>query len=78
MPRRSLLSESDRARLLALPESHDDLIRQYAFTQTDLSLINQRRGDSNRLGFAVQLCLLRFPGYALASDLQVSRTRSSN
>lgn len=71
MPRRTLLSESDRAKLLALPESHDDLIRQYAFTQTDLSLIEQRRGDSNRLGFAVQLCLLRYPGYALSPDLQV-------
>ncbi|NNN28723.1 DUF4158 domain-containing protein, partial [Pseudomonas nitroreducens] len=23
---------------------------------------------SNRLGFAVQLCLLRYPGYALGND----------
>jgi TnpA family transposase len=71
VPRRSLLSESDRAQLLACPESHDELVRHYAFTQTDLSLIDQRRGDANRLGFAVQLCVLRFPGYALSPDLQV-------
>jgi len=33
-----------------------------------LALIRQRRGAANRLGFAVQMCLLRDPGYALASD----------
>jgi TnpA family transposase len=51
-----------------LPESADDLIRYYTFNETDLSLIRQRRGEANRLGFAVQLCLLRYPGYALGSD----------
>ncbi|KPY01618.1 putative transposase [Pseudomonas savastanoi pv. nerii] len=54
--------------MLALPDSQDDLIRYYTFNESDLSLIRQRRGDANRLGFAVQLCLLRYPGYALASD----------
>ncbi|RMO96689.1 hypothetical protein ALQ33_200224 [Pseudomonas syringae pv. philadelphi] len=68
MPRRSILSASERDTLLALPESQDDLIRYYTFNESDLSLIRQRRGDANRLGFAVQLCLLRYPGYALASD----------
>ncbi len=68
MPRRSILSASERDTLLALPYSQDDLIRYYTFNESDLSLIRQRRGDANRLGFAVQLCLLRYPGYALASD----------
>ncbi|GKQ44696.1 hypothetical protein PSTH1771_08570 [Pseudomonas syringae pv. theae] len=68
MPRRSILSASERDTLLALPDSQDDLIRYYTFNESDLSLIRQRRGDANRLGFAVQLCLLRYPGYALASD----------
>lgn len=68
MPRRSILSATERGTLLALPESQDDLIRYYTFNESDLSLIRQRRGDANRLGFAVQLCLLRYPGYALASD----------
>ncbi|OGB21535.1 MAG: hypothetical protein A3I66_00170 [Burkholderiales bacterium RIFCSPLOWO2_02_FULL_57_36] len=34
-----------------------------------MALVRQRRGEANRLGFAVQLCLLRFPGYALGNDL---------
>lgn len=34
-------------------------------------MIRQRRGDANRLGFAVQLSLLRHPGIALAEDTQV-------
>ena len=72
MPRRSILSASERDTLLALPESQDDLIRYYTFNESDLSLIRQRRGDANRLGFAVQLCLLRYPGYALASDSVLS------
>ena len=68
MPRRSLLSDTERDSLLVLPESQDDLIQQYIFTDADLALIRQRRGAANRLGFAVQMCLLRYPGYALASD----------
>lgn len=31
-------------------------------------MIRQRRGAANRLGFAVQICLLRYPGNALAND----------
>ncbi|MCJ4332274.1 DUF4158 domain-containing protein, partial [Klebsiella pneumoniae] len=68
MPRRLILSATERDTLLALPESQDDLIRYYTFNDSDLSLIRQRRGDANRLGFAVQLCLLRYPGYALGTD----------
>ncbi|MCP1489786.1 hypothetical protein J3D48_006196 [Pseudomonas fluorescens] len=51
MPRRSILSASERDTLLALPDSQDDLIRYYTFNESDLSLIRQRRGDANRLGF---------------------------
>jgi hypothetical protein len=41
------------------------LIRLYTLSEQDLSVIKQRRGDANRLGFAVLLCCLRYPGYAL-------------
>lgn len=68
MPRRSILSAAERENLLALPDTKDDLIRYYTFSETDLSLIRQRRGPANRLGFAVQLCYLRFPGSILGVD----------
>lgn len=65
MPRRSILSAAERESLLALPDIKDDLIRHYTFSDSDLSIIRQRRGPANRLGFAVQLCYLRFPGVIL-------------
>jgi hypothetical protein len=68
MPRRSILSAAERESLLALPDTKDDLIRHYTFSETDLSIIRQRRGPANRLGFAVQLCYLRFPGIFLGVD----------
>lgn len=71
MPRRSMLTAADRENLLALPESDDELIRHYTFSETDRALIRLRRGDANRFGFAVQLCLLRYPGHALAADRDV-------
>lgn len=68
MPRRSILSAAERESLLALPDTKDELIRHYTFSETDLSIIRQRRGSANRLGFAVQLCYLRFPGIVLGID----------
>jgi TnpA family transposase len=68
MPRRSILPAVEREGLLALPDTKDDLIRYYTFSDTDLSIIRQRRGTTNRLGFAVQLCYLRFPGILLGVD----------
>ena len=58
MLRRSILSAAERDSLLALPDTQDELIRHYMFSESDLSVIRQRRGDANRLGVAVQLCLL--------------------
>ncbi len=71
MPRRSILSAAERASLLALPDTEEELIRHYTFNERDLSLIRQRRGDSNRLGVAVQMCLLRFLGQGLLPDATV-------
>ena len=71
MPRRSILSAAERTNLLALPDTEDELIRHYTFSEPDLSLIRQRRGDANRLGLAVQLCLLRFPGQGLLPSTAV-------
>lgn len=66
MPRQVTLSALEREALLLSPVSRDELIRWYTFSDLDLALVRQRRGDANRLGFAVQLRLLRYPGQELA------------
>jgi TnpA family transposase len=65
MPRRSMLSATERESLLALPDTQDELIRRYTLSDTDMAIIRQRRGAANRLGFAVQLCYMRYPGIVL-------------
>ena len=61
MARRSILTAQERQSLVALPDNQTDFIRHYSLSETDLSLIKQKRGDTNRLGFAIQLCYLRYP-----------------
>ena len=68
MPRRTILSAAERSALLAIPTDEGDLIRYYTLDEQDLALVHQRRGGHNRLGFAVHLCSLRFPGSALPHD----------
>ena len=67
MPRRSLLTPAERAELFALPADEADLIRYYTLSALDLSVIQRRRGDHNRLGFTVLLCCLRHPGFIWGS-----------
>ena len=68
MPRREILTSSDRVRLLAFPEDEGELIRRYTLTKADLAFVQQHRGDHNRLGIAVQMCFLRFPGRVLGEN----------
>ena len=39
-----------------------DMVRHYTFSDADLAMIRRCRGDHSRLGDALMLCLLRFPG----------------
>ena len=66
MARRQLLTEEERRALLGVPADPDALVRHFTLSQADQELVAGRRGDANRLGFAVQLALLRHPGTALA------------
>ncbi|WP_367302655.1 DUF4158 domain-containing protein, partial [Subtercola boreus] len=44
MPRRTALSELEWERLLAIPESEEELARDYTFASAELELIRRRRG----------------------------------
>ena len=63
--RRSILSASQRATFERLPTDAEELARHYSLTEDDLVLIRKCRGAHNRLGFAIQLCLMRYPGRVL-------------
>lgn len=62
MPRRRVLTEAQLEALFALPTAETDLIRHYILDPEDFAVIARRRQPHNRLGFALQLCALRFPG----------------
>jgi len=68
MPRRSILTAAQRGSLFALPEDPGELIRLYTFSDADLSVIRRCRGSANRLGFAMQLAYMRYPGVFLPVD----------
>src|SRR6266702_1705655 len=59
-----LLSPTQRTKLLQIPDnfSEREITRYYSLSAEDLAVIEQHRRPQNRLGFAVQLAYLRFPG----------------
>ena len=65
MPRRRLLTDAQRADLLALPTREADLARHYSLSPEDLALVATRKRPETKLGLALQLCALRYPGRLL-------------
>jgi TnpA family transposase len=67
---KELLTLEQREEFMHIPSDDDwDLGAYYTFSQHDLDIINKHRREHNRLGFAVQLAILRYPGWSL-SDLK--------
>ena len=66
MPRRSILTARQRAALFDLRTDDASILRHYTLADDDLEIIDTRRRPHNRLGFALQLCALRYPGRLLA------------
>ena len=65
MPRRRALTEAQLEGMLALPAVEADLIRHWTLVPSDLPAVERRRGGHNQLGYALQLCALRYPGRLL-------------
>jgi TnpA family transposase len=67
VPTRELLSPAQREAIAAVPAlSERELARHYTLSPEDLAAVARHRRPHNRLGFAVQLAYLRFPGRPLA------------
>jgi len=64
-----LLTEEQRLEFTQIsPDiSEWEIAKYYTFTDYDLDIINRHRRDYNRLGFAVQLAILRYPGWAFSN-----------
>ncbi|MEQ6375951.1 Tn3 family transposase [Bacillaceae bacterium S4-13-56] len=64
---KELLTVDQRDEFVRIPSdmTERELETYYTFSQYDLEVIKRHRRDHNRLGFAVQLCVLRYPGWSL-------------
>jgi TnpA family transposase len=65
MPPAHPVSPSNEPRLFAIPSDSVEMVRHYVLGAEDLALIRTKRRSINRLGFAVQLCLLWYPGLGM-------------
>ena len=68
MPRRHILTERQRAALFDLPTTEVEMLRHYILADDDIEHIHARRRAHNRLGFALQLCVFRYPGRLLNAE----------
>ena len=71
-----LLTEEQRLEFTQIPLniSEWEIAKYYTFTDSDIAIINLHRRDYNRLGFAVQLCCLRNPGWSFGNMSDIPDT----
>jgi hypothetical protein len=62
-----LLTDEERQALFGFPIDPDGLTRCFTLSRSDRDLVAERRNDASRLGYAVQLALLRHPGTTIAN-----------
>ena len=62
MPARIPMTDARRAALLALPDSEAAVVRFHGLDHQDLAAVASARTPATRLGYALQLCCLRYPG----------------
>ena len=67
MARRQRLTTTQLAELFEPPTEQRELVRHFTLSEADLAAIRRSHGDHNRLGHALMLCYLRYPGRVLRS-----------
>lgn len=69
----TLLTDEQRHMLTQIPDglSERDIARYYTLTPQEIAFARTRNGFSNKLGIAVQLGMLRFPGRTLTDIVDI-------
>lgn len=62
------MTGDERRALFGVPLDRASLARFYKVADEDRALIDAKRGEANRLGFALHLALLRHPGFGMRHD----------
>ena len=75
MAHRQLLTDEERQALLGIPSDPDGMARRFTLSRADQDLVADRRRDANRIGFAVQLALLRHPGVPYGIRTRVTNVK---
>lgn len=65
MPARLSLTDVQRTALLTLPETEEAFVRHYSLSKDDRAAVLRCRTPETQLAFALQLCVLRYPGRVL-------------
>jgi TnpA family transposase len=65
VPARLSITKAQRDALLALPTTEDAFVRHYELSAKDRPAVNHCRTPETKLAFALQLCVLRYPGRVL-------------
>ena len=71
MARRRLLTGEERRRLFDAPDDESGIVSHYTLAVEDLDLIGSRHRPANRLGLAVQIALMRYPGFGFQPNIGV-------
>jgi TnpA family transposase len=72
----SFLTDNERGRLQSIPTeiSLSDITTFFTLSATDLAFVRKQRGEHNRLGFSLQLCILRYLGFSLDGLMHIPET----
>jgi hypothetical protein len=62
------LERDERQALLGIPDDEESVIRHYTLSPQDRLQAEVRRRPHNQLGYAIQLCIMRYPGRVLGMD----------
>ena len=70
----TILTDRQRSALFDLPTDEASLLKHYTLADDGLEQTRARRSTENRIGFALQLCALRYPGRLLSHGEVVPET----